>query len=380
MKLNLNVSMNAEGEAPGLLLYQSYWEKFYNLGQTCYMTNIEFGERWFNDPEVQALIKEIIPHNKTISKVSSSNGLDHIIALETNNRDTLILVTNYSDRKSSKISWLESTLDNLKPTILNFKIISSDKEIVSKFTSKARLLFKETDKKDKVFVLISTPGGLEMRSLGMAGTEFIPDNYNAHVEQSYKYIVNELNKESPNGRIVLLNGPPGTGKTFCLRAMLKDVPNSTFLIIPSNMVDAISDPSFMTFFYNNKNQLDGPIVLVIEDADRCLASRASDNISAISTLLNMTDGIAGHLLDIRVVATTNASMDEIDSAVTRPGRLLKHVQINKLTPDECSKIWYRLCGEKKEFPYSKTLAELYCESQGEVRPMESKKKSMGFGS
>jgi hypothetical protein len=54
-----------------------------------------------------------------------------------------------------------------------------------------------------------------------------------------------------------------------------------------------------------------PILFIIEDADDCLVPRGSGNVSTISSLLNYTDGIFGSMLDLRIIATTNAEKMEI---------------------------------------------------------------------
>ena len=64
-----------------------------------------------------------------------------------------------------------------------------------------------------------------------------------------------------------------------------------------------------------------PLVLLIEDADQCLISRMTDNLPAISTLLNLADGILGRCLDVRVIATSNAKVVDVDKALLRPGRI-----------------------------------------------------------
>ncbi len=97
---------------------------------------------------------------------------------------------------------------------------------------------------------------------------------------------------------------------------------------------------------NNKE----PTVLVIEDADHCLSPRDKDNLNAISALLNLSDGIIGSLLDLRVVATTNVKDEEIDPALFRKGRLSAHVNIKNLSEEQARKVWRNIGGPPELFP------------------------------
>lgn len=88
-----------------------------------------------------------------------------------------------------------------------------------------------------------------------------------------------------------------------------------------------------------------PIVLVLEDADFALHSRTglsngpetgkgNNHTHALSSILNLSDGIIGATVDIRIVATTNVTIEHLDPALTRAGRLIRHVTVDALSRDE----------------------------------------------
>ncbi len=86
----------------------------------------------------------------------------------------------------------------------------------------------------------------------------------------------------------------------------------------------------------------------------------------LSSLLNATDGLFGDLLDLRIIATTNAKKLDIDPALLRPGRLLKQLEFEKLSMEQSNQVLQRLCSEKsinsdsiKLFTKPQTLAEIY---------------------
>lgn len=121
----------------------------------------------------------------------------------------------------------------------------------------------------------------------------------------------------------------------------------------------------------------------MEDADKCLVTRAGDNINSIQSLLNLGDGILGSLLDLRIIATTNAKKLEMEPAILRAGRLCKRLEVGNLSTKEGSSIFKRLVPTMEEMPVRLTstkdisLAEVYglARSFGwvpEVRDTENK--------
>jgi hypothetical protein len=125
------------------------------------------------------------------------------------------------------------------------------------------------------------------------------------------------------------------------------------------------------------------MVLIIEDADSCLSSRASDNISAISNILNMSEGLIGNLLDLRIVCTTNSSIDEVDEAVKRKGRLSARIEVGLLDKEQAEVVYKRLGGKEGAIFDQKyySLASVYSMANQETEQVEltgKKKNKVGF--
>lgn len=104
---------------------------------------------------------------------------------------------------------------------------------------------------------------------------------------------------------------------------------------------------------------DGPIVLVLEDADKVLVNRAAGDMAAISSLLNLGDGILGGVINARILATTNASKLEMDPATRRPGRLCSHVDVGTLDAEHATAVLRRLTGKNITANKPVTLAQVY---------------------
>jgi len=237
------------------------------------------------------------------------------------------------------------------------------------------------DKKNTIYALSQMEMGLQLLPIGNIKSPLIEENYEDGIIDDYLHIVKNFNKPSPQGRLVIMHGEAGTGKTHLVKALINDLTNCTAVVLPAKLVPEIDGPSLIPLFVRHKMGKKKPIVMVIEDADACLAPRGTDNISAISTLLNNTDGILGTILDLRIVATTNQPRLEFDRALMRPGRLCRNVGVGLLDAEKCNKIYRRL-SEKNENKYESgqgpfSLAEVYADACGSEIKQEKEDK-LGF--
>lgn len=232
---------------------------------------------------------------------------------------------------------------------LYIQAYSSKKEILLDIKSFFVKNKQSQIKSGHVFAIVSYSGRLSLSSIGDAGIPLNKINYTDKVNADYKYIIQDLKSKSPSGRIIIFDGEPGTGKSHIIRALLLDVPGAMFVLVPPDMVSSLSGPEILPLLLTQKQSLalNGPIILILEDADKCLVTRQSDNINSIQSLLNLGDGILGSLLDLRIVATTNAKKIEIEPAILRPGRLSKRVEVNELDAVTAHKIYKHLLPESK---------------------------------
>lgn len=230
-----------------------------------------------------------------------------------------------------------------------------------------RLLEPEDLRKGMVFTLAKTMHGYDIRSIGLAGSPIERSNYNKEVLTAYDHIVEDLNSEAPSGRISIMAGPPGTGKTYLIRSLLSEVPKAAFVIVPPHLVEELGSPEILPSLAAAKSEMNGPIVMILEDADQCLVPRRANtkdgNMNAISSLLNLGDGILGSVLDLRIVATTNAKEIEMDPAIKRPGRLSQYILVGSLDAAEASQVLYRLTSKKVAADQPMTLAEAYLKAR-----------------
>lgn len=257
---------------------------------------------------------------------------------------------------------------NVKTPYITFQLASSDHALVEQF---ARVLRENvTDPvrpppAGQVFMLSQTQHGIQLLPIGLGGMPVVSDNYSEDVMSRFTTARTDLESKTPSGRLIMLDGPPGTGKTYLVRGFMHHVPKAKFIIVPPHLVQSLADPTLVTtFIHQAMSDKNRTLVLVLEDADQCLSARKADNMSSISAVLNLSDGIIGGLFDIRILATTNTPIQEWDPAILRPGRLSASIKIGKLSLAQSRKIFARVFGSGGSDRASvvtdeMTLAEIY---------------------
>ena len=93
------------------------------------------------------------------------------------------------------------------------------------------------------------------------------------------------------------------------------------------------NPDFIELLINNPNS-----VLVIEDAENIIMDRNYNSGSAVSNLLNISDGILADFLNVQLICTFNSSVAMIDSALMRKGRLIARYEFGKLNTEKSQRL------------------------------------------
>jgi SpoVK/Ycf46/Vps4 family AAA+-type ATPase len=202
-------------------------------------------------------------------------------------------------------------------------------------------------------------------------SEIIESNYNDNFAETYEKIIKFL-KSDCNG-LILLTGEPGTGKSSLLMHLTSICQelDTKFVFIPSSLASVLSDPSFLPFAISALNDS----VLILEDAEDILKDRSLKSTEAVSNILNITDGILGKIVKVKLIATVNKE-HTIDKAVTRSGRLKLQYTFEKLSIEKANKLFLKL-GKEVVVDKPVTLAEIYNTDNVVVTPMIPTKK-IGF--
>ena len=178
--------------------------------------------------------------------------------------------------------------------------------------------------------------------------------------------IKEFIKEDDKSGLIILHGDKGTGKSSYIKHLVNKFPERKFVYVPSSFITLLGEPAFGSFLISLNNH-----VIVLEDCENAIKDRkTSSSASAVSLLLNMTDGILSDDLGIKFICTFNDDMKNIDSALLRKGRLISKYEFKALSIEKTQTLLNeRGVTEKINKPLS--LAEIFHFEDDSYEPIKN---------
>ncbi len=213
--------------------------------------------------------------------------------------------------------------------------------------------FKERQRRQplEINLVVQNRSRIDLKAMEIKPTKLDLDLfYEDDFKEPEALIRKRLSKKNDKG-IVLLHGLPGTGKTTYLRYLIGKIRKRVLFMSPS-VAGNLMNPDFIELLIDNPNT-----VLIIEDAENIIMDRKQNAGSAVSNLLNISDGLLADFLNVQLIGTFNSSLTTVESALMRKGRLIASYEFGKLDAQKANRLSRHL-GFDTEIVRPMTVAEI----------------------
>ena len=292
------------------------------------------------------------------------------------------------ENQSPSVGWFISEDDSILLIARGFNKLTGNHIAIEIYT-KSHAQLVETTKwlKKKIAKLYNVMNeenaynlAVKLYYIGTNGLTYkhVSEDFSSDIFYPEAYSIDNLQKQideylTSDSQILILMGPPGTGKTRLIRQILRqkvdhdeamNISIAERITLRGIMYTSGEEPLTHDEVYNQF--IDSSNIWVIEDLDRMLSKREEGNIS-MSKILNISDGIlTGKMKKKKIIITTNlGKLSHMDQALLRPGRCHGVWKIDILSAFKATQLARRLGNEEITFKTSKTVAEVFAAVSGQ---------------
>ena len=294
-----------------------------NYFPNCYMftRSTRDGEFYFDTEEILKYIEENTPEDENLETIR--------YCTEDMGTKELSLGFCVVLHKSNIYARIEKNLSESYILFSNdgYDALNKFKETLYKFCTEPK------EEKNNIYKIYSDNTGFHLNkghikevkdfNIGLQYNDDFP-----HEDEKIKKFIEDDDKSG----LVILHGEKGTGKTTYIRHLISTHSSKKFVFVTPDLIPYLGKPEFTTFLNSLTNH-----VIILEDCENAIRDRKSgfgDSASAVSTLLNMTDGLLADDLGIKFICTFNEDIKDIDPALLRKGRLVSKYEFKPLTVEK----------------------------------------------
>lgn len=191
----------------------------------------------------------------------------------------------------------------------------------------------------------------------------IADNYAPDTKDRLAALMDPAFEAGKGGKLVLLHGAPGTGKSTALATLAWQWREWSELHYIADPADFLSTPEYLIHVSLSRRRDENWRVVLLEDAGGLFSpdAKQASGEDRLGRLLNITDGMLGSASKALFIITTNEPLSSFHSAVSRPGRCAATVEFLPFSEVHAKK-WLEQKGRPElaaNLSGERTLAELY---------------------